>query len=63
MKVRWIRQLAIGVAALVLLLVAAAALLIATFDANRYKSFAIDWMKSERLRTLNMNARTRCWWG
>lgn len=48
----WIRRIAIAVGVLVLLLVAAAAVLIATFDANRYKALAIDWMKTERQRTL-----------
>jgi AsmA protein len=52
MKMLWIRRLAIAIGALVVLLAAAAALLIANFDANRYKSIAIDWMKSERQRTL-----------
>ncbi len=48
----WIRRIAIGLGALVLLLVVAVAVLLATFDANRYKGLAIDWMKTERQRTL-----------
>jgi len=48
----WIRRIAIGLSALVLLLVVAVAVLVATFDANRYKGLAIDWMKTERQRTL-----------
>jgi AsmA protein len=48
----WIRRIAIGLGALVLLLVVAVAVLLATFDANRYKGLAIDWMKAERQRTL-----------
>jgi AsmA protein len=48
----WIRRTAIALGALLLLLVVAAAVLIATFDANRYKGLAIDWMKTERQRTL-----------
>ena len=48
----WIRRTAIAVGVLVLLLVVAATVLVATFDANRYKGLAIDWMKAERNRTL-----------
>ena len=48
----WIRRIAIGFGALVLLLVIGAAVLIATFDANRFKGLAIDYMKNERQRTL-----------
>ena len=48
----WIRRLAIGLGTVLLLVVIAATVLIATFDANRYKGLAIDWMKTERQRTL-----------
>lgn len=48
----WIRRLAIALGALLLLLVVAAGVLIASFDANRTKGLAIDWMKTERQRTL-----------
>ena len=48
----WIRRTALAVGALLLLLAIAAAVLVATFDANRYKGLAIDWMKAERQRTL-----------
>ncbi len=48
----WMRRTAIAIGALVLLLVIAATVLIATFDANRYKALAIDWMKAEHQRTL-----------
>ena len=48
----WIRRLFIAFGVLVLLIVVAAGVLIATFDANRYKQLAIDWMKTERQRTL-----------
>src|SRR6185369_15727115 len=51
----WIRRLAIAAGALVLLLVAAAVVLLATFDANRYKALAIDWMKTEHQRTLEID--------
>jgi AsmA protein len=48
----WIRRIALGLGAFVLLVVVAVGVLIATFDANKYKSLAIDWMKTERQRTL-----------
>ncbi len=52
MTLTWIRRIAIALGALLLLLAAAAVVLVATFDANRYKGLAIDWMKTERQRTL-----------
>src|SRR5215471_11495647 len=52
MNMLWIRRIAIALGALIVLLVIAAAVLVATFDANRYKGLAIDWMKTERQRTL-----------
>ena len=52
MTKNWIGRIAIALGTLVLLLAAAAAVLIATFDANRYKTVAIDWMKTEHQRTL-----------
>ncbi len=52
MTKNWIRRIAIVLGVLVLLLGAAAAVLIATFDANRYKTVAIDWMMTEHQRTL-----------
>lgn len=48
----WIRRIALAFGALLVLLVVAAGVLIATFDANRYKSLAIDWMKSAHQRTM-----------
>ena len=48
----WLRNSLIGVGALIVLLVIGAAVLIATFDANRFKGLAIDYMKNERQRTL-----------
>lgn len=48
----WIRRVAIAVGALVLLLVVAVAVLLASFDADRFKALAVDWMKTERQRTL-----------
>jgi AsmA protein len=52
MNLLWIRRIAIALGVLIALLVIAAAVLVATFDANRYKGLAIDWMKTERQRTL-----------
>ena len=52
MKSPWIRRIALALGVLLLLLVVGATVLIATFDANRYKGVAIDWMKRERNRTL-----------
>ncbi len=48
----WIRRTALALAALLLLLIVAAGVLLATFDANRYKGLAIAWMKNERQRSL-----------
>jgi AsmA protein len=52
MKSTWIRKLLIGVGVFVLLIAAALTYLVATFDANAYKGLAIDWMKTNRDRTL-----------
>ncbi|WP_341890108.1 AsmA family protein [Variovorax sp. YR752] len=48
----WIRRIAITLGVLILLAVAAGAWLIASFDPNRYKGMAVDWMKANRNRTL-----------
>ena len=48
----WIRRAAWALAALAALLLAAGAVFVASFDANRYKALAIDWMATERQRTL-----------
>ena len=48
----WIRRIAIGIGALLVLLVIGATVLIYSFDANRFKGLAIDYMKNERQRTL-----------
>lgn len=48
----WIRRIGIALLVIVLLLAAAAIWLVSTFDANRYKGVAIDWMKTHRNRTL-----------
>jgi len=52
MNTVWLRRLLIALAALLLLMVVAAAILLATFDANRVKVLAIEWMRTERQRTL-----------
>ncbi len=48
----WIRRTALALGALLLLLAVAAGVLVAGFDANRYKGLAVDWMKAELQRTL-----------
>ncbi|HEY0856644.1 MAG TPA: AsmA family protein [Albitalea sp.] len=48
----WLRRVLIALAVVLFLLVAGAVWFIATFDANRFKGVAIDWMKTERNRTL-----------
>jgi AsmA protein len=48
----WIKRAAIALGALFALALLAALLFAATFDANLYKALAIDWMRTERQRTL-----------
>lgn len=48
----WIRRLAIALGALLALLAIGAGVLVASFDGERVKSLAIDWMQRERDRTL-----------
>jgi AsmA protein len=55
MNTVWIRRLLWSLLAVLVLLGIAAAVLIATFDANRYKGLAIDWMQKERQRTLTID--------
>ena len=52
MNARLLRRIAIALGALLLLAVLAAALLVATFDANRTKALASDWMREHYQRTL-----------
>ena len=47
-----IRRLALAVGALLLLFAVAAGVLVATFDANRYKALAVDWVRAEYQRSL-----------
>lgn len=55
MKSPWMRKLLIGAGVLVLLIAAALAYLVASFDPNAYKGLAVDWMKTHRNRTLAIN--------
>ena len=48
----WVRRLLFALIGLLLVLAAAATWLVITFDANRYKGVAVDWMKSHRDRSL-----------
>jgi AsmA protein len=48
----WIRRVLIGLVGLIVLVVIAAAVFVASFDANKYKGVAIDWMKTHKQRTL-----------
>jgi AsmA protein len=48
----WIKRTALALGVLVLLLAAAAAVFVASFDAERYKPMAVDWMKARYQRTL-----------
>jgi AsmA protein len=48
----WIRRGLLAFIALLVLLVAGATWFVASFDANRYKGVAIEWMKTHRNRTL-----------
>jgi AsmA protein len=52
---KWIKRIALVLAGLLLLLIAAAGVLIATFDANRYKGLAVDWMARHHQRTLTID--------
>ena len=48
----WLRRVLIAVAVLLVLLIAAAAWLVSSFDANRTKGLLIDWMRENKQRTL-----------
>jgi AsmA protein len=48
----WLRRAAFGLLGLVLIVAAVVAWLVASFDAERYKGVAIDWMQREHRRTL-----------
>ncbi len=48
----WIRRGLLGLVGLIVLIIAAAAIFLASFDANKYKGVAVDWMKTHRQRTL-----------
>lgn len=51
----WIRRIALGVLGLLLVLAAALTWLVMSFDANRYKGIAIEWMQTHHHRTLAIN--------
>lgn len=55
MKSPWMRKLLIGAGVFVLLIAAVLTYLVATFDPNAYKGLAVDWMKTNRNRTLVIN--------
>ena len=48
----WLRRAAFGLLGLVLIVATVVAWLVASFDAERYKGVAIDWMQREHRRTL-----------
>jgi AsmA protein len=52
MKSHWIKKLLFVLLGLVLVAVAALAWLVATFDAETYKARAVEWVKTNRDRTL-----------
>lgn len=49
---RWIRRIGLAAGGVLLLLLVALAMLVASFDANRLKALAVDWMASTHQRTL-----------
>jgi AsmA protein len=49
---RWMKRAALALGAVMTLAAIAVTAFVLTFDANQYKSLAIDWMKNERQRTL-----------
>ena len=51
----WIKRALLALGALALMAALAAVYFVATFDATQYKSIAIDWMKTERQRTLTID--------
>jgi AsmA protein len=55
----WLRRALIAVFVLLVLLIAVAAVLLSTFDPNRYKGLAIDWMKAHHQRTLAIDGPIR----
>jgi len=48
----WIRRGVLGLVGVLLLAVAVATWFVLTFDANQYKGVAVEWMKTNRNRTL-----------
>lgn len=52
----WIRRLALGLGALIVVFAAVAGYLLATFDPNRYQGLLTDWVKEHKQRTLLIGA-------
>ncbi|MCW7537063.1 AsmA family protein [Aquabacterium sp. A7-Y] len=48
----WMKRLALAFGVLLLVLAAAAAWLVASFDANRYRGLLVEWMRDHKQRTL-----------
>lgn len=48
----WIKRALLALGALLLVLLAVAAWLVATFDANRYKGTLVEWVREHKQRTL-----------
>jgi len=55
----WLRRALIAMAVLLVLVIAGVAVVVATFDPNRYKGLAIDWMKTHHQRTLAIEGPIR----
>lgn len=55
----WVRRLAIGFGLALSLLIAAGVWLVATFDAERYKALAIDWVAARYERRLAIDGPVR----
>ena len=55
----WLRRVALGVFGVAVLIAAGVAWFVASFDADRYKGLAIDWMQREHDRTLAIDGPVR----
>jgi len=55
----WIRRGLWGLLGLVVVLAAAATWLVTSFDPNRFKGTAVEWMKVHRHRTLALDGPIR----
>ena len=52
----WIKRIGIAIAVLLLVAIAAAVYLVSTFDPNRYKGVAVDWMKTKDRKSTRLNS-------